>query len=70
MDKSEDFCLVHLSACSRSTNLHRKTEKRVNGVTPGKDGCYTCWGKSDELLPNQLLNVVEEGCLTTTSTSR
>lgn len=70
MDKSEDFCLVHLSAGSRSANLHRKTEERVYGVTPGKDGCHTCWSKSDELLPDQLLNVVEKGCLTATSTSR
>lgn len=41
----------------------------MNGVTTGKDGCHTSWCKSDELLPHQLLYVVEEGCLTSTSTT-
>ena len=69
MEKGEDSCLVHLSAGSRSANLHRKTEERMNGITTGKDGCHTCWCKGDELLTYQLLHVVEEGCLTGTSTS-
>ena len=69
MEKGEDSCLVHLSAGSRSANLHRKTEERVDCVTTGKDGCHTCWCKGDELLPHQFLHVVEEGCLTCTSTS-
>ena len=69
MEKGKDSCLIHLSASSWSTNLHRKTEERVNGITTGKDGCHTCWCKGDELLPHQFLHVVEEGCLTCTSTS-
>ena len=62
-------CFVHLSAGSRSANLHRKTEERVDCVTTGKDGSHTCWCKGDERLTYQLLHVVEEGSLTGTSTS-
>lgn len=69
MEEGEDSCLVHLSAGARSANLHRKTEERVDSVTTGKDGCHTCWRKGDELLSHQLLHVVEEGCLTCTSTT-
>lgn len=69
MEEGEDSCLVHLSAGARSANLHRKTEERVDSVTTGKDGCHTCWRKGDELLSNQLLHVVKEGCLTCTSAS-
>lgn len=69
MEEGEDSCLVHLSAGARSANLHRKTEERVDSVTTGKDGCHTCWRKGDELLSNQLLHVVKEGCLTCTSTT-
>ena len=41
----------------------------MNGITTGKDSCHTCWRKGDELFSDQLLHIVEEGCLTGTSTS-
>lgn len=69
MEKGEDSCLVHLSAGSRSANLHRKPEERVNRVTASKDCSHTRWRKGVELLPHQLLHIAKEGCLTGSSTS-
>ena len=69
VSQRKDFGLVHLPAGAWHTNVQRQAEEGMDRFAPREDGGHAGWSKNDKVLVHYLLHIVQEGCLTSSSSS-